>query len=305
MRKARVTVPAVCTNLGPGIESVGLALGLHVSAAFVERSDSNLLIETHGEGSADLPPDCYHPVMYAAVRVFQQVEDSPLGLRVDVRNAIPLDIGLGAEEAMTVAGLMGANNLMGMPLGRDELIALGAEILGRADGLVAAMLGGLTVSARGEDGPIFRRIDVAPLKVLIVAPQLEDYDPEDLLLPEAVEYRQAADNIGRAGLLVEALRDGDYQLLSQVMADEVLEPHLGEHIPGFEEAVDAALKGGALGVTISGNGPALLIFTLANHYRIADAVQSVFDSRDILSRVWTLLIDTQGVVVTAAEMHPE
>ncbi len=305
MRKARVTVPAVCTNLGPGIESLGLALGLHVSAAFVERSDSTLLIETHGEGSADLPADCYHPVMYAAVRVFQRVEDSPLGLRVDVQNAIPLNSGLGAEEAMTVAGLMGANNLMGMPLGRDELIALGAEILGRVDGLVAAMLGGLTVSALGERGAIFRRVEVAPLKVLVVAPQLDGYDPEDALPPETIAYRQAADNVARAGLLIEALRSGDYRLLSQVLDDRVLDPWLGERIPGFAEAMDAALRAGALGVTITGNGPALLIFALANHYRIADAVQSVFDSRDILSRVWTLLVDTQGVVVTAAEVHPE
>lgn len=305
MRKARVTVPAVCTNLGPGIESLGLALGLHVSAAFVERSDSTLLIETHGEGGADLPADCYHPVMYAAVRVFQQVEDSPLGLRLDVRNAIPLNIGLGAEEAMTVAGLIGANNLMGMPLTRDDLIALGVEILGRADGLVAAMLGGLTIAARGGSGAVFQRVDVAPLKVLVVVPQLEHYDPEDLSLPETIAYADAVANIGRAELMVEALRGGDFRLLSQVLTDQVLDPYLGEHIPGYREAVDAALKSGALGVTISGNGPALLIFAAANHYRIADAVQSIFDSRDILSRVWTLLVDTQGVVVTAAEMHPE
>lgn len=305
MRKAKVIVPAVCTNIGAGIHSIGLALGMHLTVAFVERGDSQLIIDTHGEGGADLSPDCYHPVMYAASRVFQRVEDAPFGLRVDVRNTIPLQAGMGAEAAMTVAGLIGANNLMGMPLNRDALITLGVDILGRADGMVAAMLGGLTVSAPGDRGVIYRRVDVAPLKVLVVLPELPDYDPSDIPLPETVSLDDALYNIGRQSLLVEALREGDFTLLSEVLADRVLEPAYTGHIPGYAEAVKAAQKAGALGVTITGEGPALVIFALYNHYRIADAVQRVFDEQDTLSRVWTLAVDTQGVVVTAAEMHPD
>ena len=305
MRKARVTVPAVCTNLGPGIYSLGLALGLHLTAAFVERSDSHLLIETHGEGAAEVSPDCYHPVMYAALRVFQHIEDAPLGLRIDVRSSIPLNAGLGAEEAMTLAGLMGANNLMGMPLSREELVTLGAGILGRADGLVAGMLGGLTACALDDAGVIYRRFDLAPLKVLVVVPQLEGYDPNAVRLPQVVPLEQVQANIGRQALLMEALREGDHSLLARVLGDAVLDPVLGRQIPGYPEAAAAALKAGALGVTISGNGPALVVFALNNHYRIADAIQRVFDERDTLSRVWTLSVDTQGVVITAAEMHPD
>lgn len=305
MRKAKVTVPAVCTNIGPGIHSIGLALGLHLTVAFVERGDSQLIIDTHGEGGADLSPDCYHPVMRAATRIFQQVEDAPFGLRVDVRNAIPLNVGLGAEAAMTVAGLMGANNLMGMPLTRDELVVLGAEIVGQADGIVAAMLGGLTVSTPDEQGVIYRRIDTAPLKVLVVLPELPDYDPGEIPQPKTLSLADALSNIGRQPLLLEALREGDFTLLSKVLGDRVLEPGYASRIPGYAEAVEAAQQAGALGVTITGQGPALVIFSLFNHYRIADAVQRVFDARDTLSRVWTLAVDTQGVVVTAAEMHPD
>ncbi len=305
MRKARVTVPAVCTNLGPGVHSLALALGLHLTAAFVERSDSRLLIETHGEGEADLSADCYHPVMYAAIRVFQQVEEAPLGLRIDVRNSIPLESGLGAEEAMTLAGLIGANNLMGMPLTRDELLLLGAEILGRADGLVAGMLGGLTACAMDEGGVVYRRIDLAPIKVLVVVPLLDDYDPAVVGPPQAIPLERALANIGRQALLVEALREGDASLLGRVLNDAVLDPALGRQIPGYAQAVEAARAAGALGVTISGSGPGLVVFALYNHYRIADAIQRVFDEQGTLSRVWTLPLDTQGVVVTAAELHPE
>ncbi|GAB4570916.1 MAG: homoserine kinase [Anaerolineae bacterium] len=305
MRKARVTVPAVATNLGPGIHSLGLALGLHLTVTFVERNDSTLIIESHGEGSADLSSDGYHPVMRAAMRVFQRIEEAPIGLRLDVRNTIPLDVGLGAEAAMTVAGLMGANNLMGMPLGRDELLALGAELLGRADGLVAAMLGGLTVADSRGRGVVYRRVEIAPLKVLVVLPEIVTFDPAELRLPESVAFEEALHNIGRHALLVEALREGDFEQLSHVLADPLIDPLIARRVPGYKLAVEAARKAGALGITFSGNGPAILVFALFNHYRIADAMQRVFDERGILSRVWTLPVDLQGVVVAVAEMHPD
>jgi homoserine kinase len=305
MRKAKVTVPAVSTNLGPGVESLGLALSMHVTATFVERSDSQLLIETHGEDSADLSPDCYHPVMYAAIRVFQRLEDSPAGLRIDIRNAIPLQSGLGAEEAMTVAGLIGANSLMGNPLERDELLAIGAEIMGRADGLIGAMLGGLTMCAAEEEGPLlYRRMSITPYKVLIILPQITDYEAE-LVQPAAkLNAKDALFNLGHLALAVEALREGDFELMGRTFHDRLLTPALEHTIPGYHQAIQAAYDAGAAAVTVSGQGPALVVFTLFNHYKIADAVQSVFDTRDILSRVWTLTVDTQGVVVTAAETLP-
>ncbi len=302
MRKAKVTVPAVCTNLGPGVESLSLALGMHVTATFVERSDSQLIIETHGEDSADLTPDCYHPVMYAAIQVFQRVEDSPTGVRIDIRNGIPLQSGLGGEEAMTIAGLIGANSLMGNPLERADLLAMGTEIMGRADGLLGAMLGGLTISAAGSEGAVlYRRIDVSPLKVLVVLPEIADYDPETIQLSRKVDVDDALFNLGRYGLVIEALRTGDFDLLGQAWSDRLLTPLVERAIPSYAEVVRTAREAGATAVTISGQGPALLVFALANHYKIADAIQTVFDARDVLSRVWTPTIDTQGVVVTAAE----
>ncbi len=305
MRKAKVTVPAVSTNLGPGVQSLGLALGLHLTATLIERGDTRLVIESHGEGSADLTPDCYHPVMYAAIRVFQRLEDSPLGLRVDVQNMIPLNSGLGAEAAMTVAGLVGANNLMGTPLSRDNLIAMGAELMGRPDGVIAAMLGGLTLSAAGDGGGLYRRIDVEPLRVVVVVPQLDDYDPAVIPLPKTVALADAVYNLGRQVLVADALRTSDFELLGQAMDDRLLRPHLSAHIPGLAEAFEAARRAGAVAVTVSGEGPALLAFALYNHYKIADAIQSVFDRHDIMSRAWTLPVDTQGVVITAAETLSE
>ncbi len=304
MRKAKVTVPAVCTNIGPGIDSLALALGLHVTVTLVERDDTHFQIDSYGEDFAELPSDCFHPVMFAAIRVFQRLEEAPLGLRIDVRNAIPMGAGLGAEEAMTVAGLVGANSLMGTPLQRDELLRIGAEIVGSEHGLVAAMLGGLTASVADSKGVIHDRIDVEPFQVLVVVPVLEDYAVSRLQWPVSVDMADALYNLGRQVLFTEALRSQDFTVLGRVMGDHLLEPYLARHIPGFQQVRESARKLGAAGVTICGNGPALLVLAKANHYRIGDAMQAVFDELNVLSRVWTLTVDTQGVVVTAAEIHP-
>ncbi len=304
MRKAKVTVPAVSTNLGPGVESLSLALALHVTATFVERSDTRLVIETVGEGSADLTPDCLHPVMYAAVRVFQRLEDAPLGLRLVVRNNIPLGAGLGAEAAMTVAGLVGANNLMDMALSRADLIAMGAEIVGRPDAVVAAMLGGLTLCGSGEQGVLHRRVEVGTIRVVVVVPQIAGGGAGAITAPEEVALADAVYNLGRLGLVVDALREGDFELLGRALDDRLLTPHVGKAIPGFEAAVKAAREAGAVGVSVCGRGPALLAFALYNHRRVASAMEAAFAVQGLAARSWTLAVDTQGVVVSAAETIP-
>jgi len=299
MRKAKVIVPAVSANLGPGVESLALALALHVMVLFNERSDTRLVIEAEGEDSAELEPDCLNPVMYAAVRVFQCLEDSPLGLHVRIRNSIPLRAGLGASAAMTVAGLVGANALMSSPLQRDDLIALGAGILGHPGEVIAAMLGGLTVCTTA---PIFyRRLDMAPLKVVVVVPDLPDYSQERTFWPEIVALSDAIFNLGRLALVIEALRAGDFDLLAHTLDDRLLWPYLRDRIPGFAQAAEAGRRAGALGVTISGEGPALLAFALVNHRKIAVNMETAFRTQGIDARSWTLPVDTQGVVVSAAE----
>lgn len=300
MRTAKISVPAVSANLGPGMQSVGLALALHVSVTLSERRDTRLLVDMRGEGSTQLPPDVNNPVIYAAVRVFQRMEDAPLGLHADIRNQIPLGVGLGSQHALTVAGLVGANVLMESPLSRDELITIGAELTGRPDSIVAAMLGGLTVTSRDEGRILARRMEVVPLKLIVVAPRILDYDPalQDVPVPS---IPAAVHNLGRVALLVDALRRGDFDLLAQTLDDQLLEPHLAGRIPGFNAAVQAAKAAGAVGVSISGDGPALLIFALYNHRVITSRVEAAFNEAGFDARSWVLAADTQGVVISAAE----
>jgi homoserine kinase len=143
MRRVRVTLPASITNLGPGLNSLGLALGLHCNVEFTDRDDGALVVETRGEGAGRYALGARHPVVIGMTRVFQHVERAVVGLTVRVDNAIPLASGLGAEAAFLVAGVVGANNLMGSPFKRDALLQFVSGVTRRADHAVTAMLGGL------------------------------------------------------------------------------------------------------------------------------------------------------------------
>ena len=131
MHKVNVSVPAVSTNIGPGLDVLGLALNLRNVVEMSLTYDDRLRVEVRGEGTGILPENVHNPVMAAAIRLFQALEQAPPGLNVVCANAIPLDAGLGARTALIVGGLVGANNLLGGPFQREVLHPVGfAEVEG-------------------------------------------------------------------------------------------------------------------------------------------------------------------------------
>jgi len=208
MHKISVSVPAVCTNLGPGYDVLGLALNLRTTVEMALREDDRFAIQVRGEGEDRLPEDLYNPAMMAAIALFQRLERAPAGLSVMCASRIPLDAGLGARVALAVGGLMAANNLLGSPLSREDLIALAGRLSGRPEAVVAAMRGGLSVCSASGD-LLYRTLDIEPLLVVLAIPDLPLYPQrgrDDL--PQVVPLGDAVHNIGRALLVVEALRDG-------------------------------------------------------------------------------------------------
>jgi hypothetical protein len=153
MTKVSVSVPAVCTNLGSGYHVLGLALNLRTVVEMSLTGDDQLRIVSQGEGADALPANFYHPVAVAATRLFQEVEEAPPGLSIVCNNRIPLRVGLSSRAAMTVAGLVGANNLLGGPLPREALIELAARLSDHPEATATALNGGLGIWARGGGPP--------------------------------------------------------------------------------------------------------------------------------------------------------
>jgi len=302
MRKVKIILPATITNLGPGLNSLGLALGLHMTIEILERSDDRLLVEAEGEGSGRYSIGLRHPVVLALMRVFQRQERAPLGITIKVNNQIPVGSGLGAEAAFLVGGVMAANNLLGNVYTRDQVLEIASQISQRPDHVITSILGGLTTSTLDGESLIYRALPVTMFKVIVALPDLEHYaDDVRRVTQEQVLKRDAFHNLSRVPLLVDALRSGDLKFAAKVLDDRLNAPLLKPLITGYDHVQEMAKRAGALGMTISGSGPALVILAEDHHKKIAEAVETAFEDVGVPVRTWILPIDTQGVVISVAQ----
>ena len=302
MYKVSVSIPAVSTNIGPGYDVLGMALNVRNVVEMSLTRDDQLAVIVRGEGEDRLPADFHNPAVRAAIRLFQAVEQAPAGLSVRCTNAIPLDVGLSARATLAVGGLVAANNLLGSPLSRAEMIALAAEITGRPEAVVTAMRGGLGICAQDGDGLLHRSLEIAPLRVILAVPELPDYAPKLRdALPAQVPLADALFNVGHVALLIEALRAGDLALLARAVADRLHEPHRIPHITGYIAARRAALDAGAAAVTLCGAGPALLAFAADHHQIVESAILTAFHEAGVRAHTWIVGVDMQGVVISVVE----
>lgn len=302
MHKVKITLPATVTNLGPGLSSLGLAVGLYTTIEISKRNDENLLVETSGEGAGRYGTGSRHPVVLALMRVFQKQERTVLGMTVKISNHIPLDSGLGAEAAFWVAGVIGANNLLGTSYTRTTMLDIAAEISHWPDQTVTTILGGLTASITSADKLVYRSLPVTGISVIVVLPELEHYAAEvSRVKPERVPLNDAIHNVSRVPLLVEGLRTGDLALVGQVMDDRLHLPYLKPHIAGYDHVAEMARRAGAQAVTLSGSGPAITAFASQNHLRIANAMEAAFANVGVKARSWVLPVDRQGVVISVVQ----
>lgn len=299
MHKVTVRLPATITGLGPGISAPGLAIGLYATVEITERNDNQLIVDTEGEGAGHYSIGLRHPVTLAIMRVFQRLEHTAPGVHIRVNSGIPVESGLGAEAAFWVAGIIGANNLLGQGLSREEILQLSARITPEPDNAIAALLGGLTSGVTDQDTFIYRSLPVTPVQLVIVTPSVEDYPASIEPLPDPIPLDDVRYNINRLPLLLEGLRSGDLGLISQVLDDRIHNPRL--HVPGYNHVRETARLAGALAVTICGDGPSLVAFAKGNQERIAEAMVAAFQNAGIDSQSWVVPIDTQGVVISAMQ----
>ena len=301
MYKVEVNVPAAVTNLGPGLNTLGLALNLHTHIEMSVRADGNLEITVLGEGEEDIPTGFQNPVLRAATWLFQKKEMAPAGLSIHIENYIPLDIGLDAEAAMFIGGLVAANNLTEGTFDREDLIELAIEMgMTHVDALTT-LLGGLNATIVTADGiRLHKSLEPPPLRMVVMVPEVPNYTELTAnALPEFVSLDAAIFNMGHMVFMVDALMEGDYDLLAATMHDRLYQKAFTDHIPGYAQAVEAAMDNGAAAVTLAGHGPTMLVFAPYNHNLIAEEMIHVFQATGVQNcRYWTLGIDAQGVTVS-------
>jgi homoserine kinase len=302
MHRVKITLPASVTNLGPGLNSLGLAIGLYTTIEISRRNDESLVVETSGEGAGRYGTGLRHPVVLALMRVFQKQERAVLGMTIKINNNIPLNSGLGAEAAFWVAGVIGANNLLGAVYTREKILEISAQISQWPNHTVTAILGGLTASILNTDSLLHRALPVTALTLVMVVPELENYGADiSRVKPERVPLNDAIHNLSRVPLLIEGLRSGDLTLIGRVLDDRLQLPYLKPYLTGYEHVAEMARRAGAQAVTLSGEGPTMIAFAADNHQKIATTMEVAFENVGVKARSWVLPVDRQGVVISVVQ----
>ncbi len=298
----RVRVPATSANLGPGFDCFGLALDLWNDVRFTLEGDAVEVI-TRGEHGAALPQDETNLVAASFLRLCEEAgAAAPAGLRILSEVRIPLSSGLGSSSAAVVAGLLGANTLFGRPFDRAHVLELAADIEGHPDNVAAALLGGLTIVVRTGDRLLTKKILVPEVYVALAVPDLAiSTRTARAWLPTEVSMKDAVFNVGRAPLVVEALRTGDYELLGQVMEDRLHQAARLKLIPGGRAAWLAAQHAGAAAVAVSGSGPSLIAFAslATDASRIARVMADAFISMGVAAMPLGLSASAAGASIAA------
>jgi homoserine kinase len=307
-RAVRVTVPASAANLGPGFDTLALAVSLrneviiHPAGGLREGGEPIICVDIEGCGQETLPRDRSNMVVAAALRVLRKAVRVPERLRFRLINRVPLSSGLGSSAAATVGGLIAANEVCGKPLTQEEVLALAVEIEGHPDNVSAALLGGLTVSVIDSEGRVLVTQPRVRNDLLFVfcVPKIEVRTPQARkALPARYSREDAVFSLSRVALLTALLQGGEKPMLRVAMEDRIHQPYRSKLAAGIDRAMAAALKEGALGACLSGSGPTVLALAdrAANPDAIGRAMSRAFAAARVESESLILDVSRQGARV--------
>lgn len=259
----RVTVPATSANLGPGFDSLGLALSMR-DEYVAEVTGGGLRVDVVGEGADVLPRDEGHLVVTAMRRAFDAMAAHPPGLRLVCHNVVPHSRGLGSSSSAIVGGLVLARALVAggaLLLDDDALLQLAAEMEGHPDNVAPALLGGFTIAGRdaGRWYALSSGVDPRVVPVVYVPQSPVSTSHARGLLPPTVPHRDAAENAGRAALLVAALTTHPEFLLPAT--GDLLHQDYREAAMPESLALVRALRTSGVPAAVSGAGPTVLALT--------------------------------------------
>src|SRR4051794_23680420 len=255
-----VEAPASSANLGPGFDSLALALELHlrVTVTPLDAGAEQLVVE--GEGADEIGLDAGNRFLIGLEHGLQEFGLEPPVMRIEMHNEIPLARGLGSSAAACVAGLLAAEQMAQAELGPERLLRIATDIEGHPDNGAAALLGGFVIVGHEGGMPSVARFDPpASLHATVFIPDMAMRTAEmRAALPAQVAHADAAHNVGRAALVVAALTADRLDLLAAMGDDRLHEPYRAVHLPQLPVLTRAARDAGALGAALSGAGSTVL-----------------------------------------------
>ena len=252
-RRRLVRVPASSANLGPGYDVLAAALSTHLELEVTETGEFGV-----DAGGTPVPEDRSN----LCVRAFERLHPAE-GLRFEIRSEIPVAAGLGSSAAAIVAGLMAAEHLYELALEREALLAHAVELEGHPDNVAAALYGGFVICSDEDGSPSAARLDPPEgVEAVVVVPEqaVPTEEARDAI-PAEIPLADAVANVAAASQLVLGIQRSDLTLIERGLADRIHQPRRAELYPRSMELVEGARELGAIGATISGAGPSVLVWT--------------------------------------------
>lgn len=259
MNKLSVSVPATSANLGPGFDSLGMALAVYDEYE-VETTNSGLEINIQGEGALSAAKDESNLIFRSLKLVFDAVGEALPGIRLSCKNSIPHGRGMGSSGAAVAGGVMLAAGLLSNKnFTEQQLLEFATKMEGHPDNVAPALFGGLTIAWVDESGPHHKKLTVhrgiSPL--VLVAPNEMSTKLARSLQPESVPHTDAVFNVSRSALLVAALTQSP-ELMMAATEDRLHQNYRASAMPETSKLISDLREKGHPAV-VSGAGPSVLV----------------------------------------------
>ena len=300
-RKVVVEVPATTANLGPGFDTLGMALTIHDSLTATVVDTPGIRVDVHGVGEGEVPTDETNLIARSMAHAFASKKIPVPGVHLVAHNVIPHGRGLGSSGAAIVSGVMAAKGLLEgiVEFSASELLALATDMEGHPDNIAPSLFGGLTIAWMTEEGPKHKKLSVHRGVSLVVAV------PEDAsmstqlarsLQPETVPHQDAIFNLSRSALLIAALIQSP-ELLFEATEDRLHQNYRASAMKDTDELLQK-LRSQGYPAVVSGAGPSVLVLCPDPGQRldIAQVVEAHGGGK------WTshmLTVDERGATVEA------
>jgi homoserine kinase len=272
----KVRVPASSANLGPGFDALGLALEIYLTCQF-ERA-AQLTVRVTGRDADRIPASEENLIWQTALTVAKDVGETLPPITLEIDNDIPIGKGLGSSAAALTAGVVIADQLLGLHWKPHRILDEAAQIEGHPDNVSACVLGSIVASAL-DSGGVARavRLELPPAyDVAVVVPDFVLPTSEArAVLPDTYSRQDAVFNVQRSALLIAALATGTTSAFPAALEDRLHQPYRYPLVPGLEEMVKLRAPG-LLGCALSGAGSSILVFYEKGHAEVCELVRQIF-----------------------------
>jgi homoserine kinase len=291
-----VRVPATSANMGPGFDSLGIALKLYNDFGFRELEEDGLKFKGMPEEFCN-----ENNIIYQAMKFcFDKAGYKIKGLEIsELTQDVPVSRGLGSSSTCIVGGLVGANEILGKKFSDQELLDMAVEIEGHPDNVAPALLGGMVVAIVDESKTYYDKVDVKKgIKFVSIIPNFRLSTKKARgVVPQQISLKDGVYNVSRAALMVACFSSGKYDLIKYACKDAFHQNYRAKLIPGFEEVYNKSYELGAVGCYLSGAGPTIMAIINEEEKRFSNKLREFLKIKGLEWDILELSIDDAGATI--------